>query len=359
LPPDDKWREDGLLPTVVRAPSLRGYRELVIDLGGNPVRLLRQAGIKPSALDQLEAFITFESLITLLEHSAADLDCADFGLRLAERQDIGILGTLAVAMRHSATVGEAAQCASRYLSVHNPAVAFKVGPGTEASQTVLSFDILLEHPPQWSQAAEHGIGLAWRILRLLSEAHSPLRQVRFPHARIGPRASYRRRFGAELIFQAPQAALVVDSVVLQLPISEHNDQLHDLATSYLESRLPARRRSFQLQVRGAIETLLGSGSCSYRRVAQTLFVHPRTLQRRLADEGTTFEAIKDEVRRDLAQRYLAQPEVPLTQVAALLDYSEQSAFTRSCQRWFSTTPSALRTRLIAAKSGSRSATGAA
>ena len=95
------------MTAMVQAQSLRGYRELVTDLGGNPNRLLRKAGIEPAALNQLSAFIGFESLIDLLERSAADLGCPDFGLRLAERQDIGILATLSVAMRHSTTVGEA------------------------------------------------------------------------------------------------------------------------------------------------------------------------------------------------------------------------------------------------------------
>ena len=80
------------MTAMVRAQSLRGYRELVNDLGGNPNRLLRKAGVDPGAPDHLTDFISFESLIDLLEHSAADLNCPDFGLRLAERQDIGILG---------------------------------------------------------------------------------------------------------------------------------------------------------------------------------------------------------------------------------------------------------------------------
>ena len=76
-------------------------------------------------------------------------------------------------------------------------------------------------------------------------------------------------------------------------------------------------------------------------------MHPRTLQRRLREEGTTFEDMKDEARRDLAQRYLSHPDVPLTQVSALLDYSEQSALVRSCRRWFQATPRALRASLAA------------
>ena len=71
-------------------------------------------------------------------------------------------------------------------------------------------------------------------------------------------------------------------------------------------------------------------------------MHPRTLQRRLRHEGTTFEEIKDETRRDLAYRYLSHPDVSLTQVTALLDYREQSALGRSVQRWFHTTPQSLR-----------------
>ena len=86
-------------------------------------------------------------------------------------------------------------------------------------------------------------------------------------------------------------------------------------------------------------------SFGYAEVADALSMHPRTLQRRLREEGTTFEDIKDEARKDLAQRYLAYPDVPLAQVTAVFDYSEQSALTRSCQRWFHTTPSALRANL--------------
>jgi AraC-like DNA-binding protein len=78
-------------------------------------------------------------------------------------------------------------------------------------------------------------------------------------------------------------------------------------------------------------------------------MHPRTLQRRLKGEGTTFEGLKDETRRDLARRYLAQPDVPLTQVTALLDYGEQSALGRSSRRWFNATPQQFRSRLLSAE----------
>ena len=76
-----------------------------------------------------------------------------------------------------------------------------------------------------------------------------------------------------------------------------------------------------------------------------LGLHPRTLQRRLREEGECFESLKDSVRRDVALQYLIQPDVPLSRVAELLGYSEASVLSRSCARWFSATPKQLRNEL--------------
>jgi AraC-like DNA-binding protein len=336
------------MAAMVQAQSLRGYRELVSDLGGNSTRLLRKAGIDPPALNQLTAFISFESLIELLEHSATDLSCPDFGIRLAERQDIGILGTLAVAMRYSATVGEAMRCASQYLHVYNAAIAFTVTTEERRGQARLVFKDLVTHAPRWAQTAEHGIALTGRIMSLLSEGRCHLQQVWLPHPALTPEAAYRSRFDAPLAFHADRLGLAYAARDLDRPISERNQQLHDLATRHLDSQLPRGRTPFTTQVRQAIEALLGTGTCGHRQVAKALYMHPRTMQRRLNDEGTTFEDIKDEVRRDLAERYLAQPDLPLSQITALLDYSEQSALGRSCRRWFHATPREFRNRLSSA-----------
>jgi AraC-like DNA-binding protein len=333
---------------MVQAQSLRGYRELVTDLGGNPTRLLRKAGIEPAAINRLTAFISFESLIDLLERSADDLGCADFGLRLAERQDIGVLGTLSVAMRYSATVGEAMRCCSKYLHVYNSAIAFTITTGERRGQARLVFKSLVEHAARWTQTAEHGIGLTSRIMNLLSEGRCHLKQVWFPHRAAATEATYRSRFDAPVAFRADRPGLAYAARDLNLRISEENPELHDLVTDYLDAQLPRGQTPLIVQVRQAIEALLGTGTCDHREVAKALYMHPRGLQRRLQEEGTTYETIKDDVRRDLAEQYLSQPDVPLTQVTALLDYSEQSAFGRSCRRWFDTSPLGFRNTLLTA-----------
>jgi AraC-like DNA-binding protein len=97
-------------------------------------------------------------------------------------------------------------------------------------------------------------------------------------------------------------------------------------------------------VRALIVQFIEAEDCSNERVAAELGLHPRTLHRRLKAEGRSFEGIKDEVRRDVALRYLKETDLPLTLVAQRLGYAEQSVLTRSCARWFATSPSQLRSR---------------
>ncbi|HUJ64513.1 MAG TPA: AraC family transcriptional regulator [Acidimicrobiales bacterium] len=337
------------MTAMVRAQSLRGYRELVSDLGGDPVRLLRKAGVEPEALNQLTAFVSFESLIQLLEISAADLDCPDFGLRLAERQDIGILGILSVAMLYAATVGEAMYCVAKYLQVYNAAIAFTINTEERRGEALMEFTVQVDRSAQWAQTAEHGIGLTSRIMTLLSEQRCHLQHVWFSHPPVAMEATYRSRFDVPLTFRADRLALAYAARDLNRPISEHNRQLHELATHYLESQLPQRTTPFTGQVRQAVQTLLGTGTCGHRQVASALHMHPRTMQRRLQDEGTTFDQVKDDVRRDFAERYLSQPDVPLSQITALLDYSDQSSLSRGCRRWFQASPSDFRNRLLSGR----------
>ncbi|NOQ82523.1 MAG: helix-turn-helix domain-containing protein [Myxococcales bacterium] len=81
-------------------------------------------------------------------------------------------------------------------------------------------------------------------------------------------------------------------------------------------------------------------------IASAFALHSRTLQRQLKPEGTTFEKLKDEVRAELAASYLANQGLPMSQVAALLDYSEQSALSRSCRRWFGKPPREVRAEAL-------------
>lgn len=84
------------------------------------------------------------------------------------------------------------------------------------------------------------------------------------------------------------------------------------------------------------------GQCSINNISSKLALHPRTLQCRLTKEETTFAKLLDEERRKRAMHYLIETNIHLSQITAILDYSEQSNMNRACQRWFNMTPRAYR-----------------
>jgi AraC-like DNA-binding protein len=117
-----------------------------------------------------------------------------------------------------------------------------------------------------------------------------------------------------------------------------------MALGYLAAQHPDPDHLLSVQVRRAHAGSLGFSAAvpSLSSTARLLGLHPRTLQRRLADEGATHEAILDGVRREAARRWILTTDLPLIQISHLLGFSEQSSLTHAATRWFGVTPRQLR-----------------
>ena len=114
------------------------------------------------------------------------------------------------------------------------------------------------------------------------------------------------------------------------------------ALAEIESAHRARASTMADRVRHTLIHTMGANKGTRRETAALLGLNPRTLQRRLASAGASFDEIREDVYRTAAMHYLCETQMPLGQVAAALGYSEQSAFTRACRRWFGATPSTVR-----------------
>src|SRR5882757_8807528 len=119
------------MTAMVRASGLRGYGVLMRRLGADPEAMLRRYRIAPEALDDDDALLPLRSVVHLLEASASATQCADFGLRLADSQDISVLGPVAIAMQNAPTVASALETASRYLFVHSPGMSISIHPRSD------------------------------------------------------------------------------------------------------------------------------------------------------------------------------------------------------------------------------------
>ena len=331
---------------VVRVDALRNFRELVAELGGDADALLARVQIDPEALGNRDAVISYRVMVHLLERSAAELDCADFGMRLASMQGgAKVLGPIEIVMKNSRTVGEAFRYCAEHIQAYSSAAQICIEDDRAEQRSFMRFEILLSRLPYQRQTVEQALLLTHHAAADISGGQVRAREVWFSHEPLAPLATYRAHFGCVVRFGQSSSGLFFSQHDLDHRITDPDSQLYELATCFIDTRFPAANLTMSTRVRALIGRLLDAGECTNERVATSLGLHPRTLQRRLREEGQCFEAIKDDVRRDVAMRYLCQPNVPLTRVVEMLGYSETSVLSRSCYRWFSASPRQLRNEL--------------
>ena len=328
---------------VVRARALRGVPGLVTRHGGDAPAYFARFGLPLAPAE--DTTVPVADMNLLLDTAATELECPAFGLLLAEAEDETILGPLAVALCACATVAEAADCASRFLHVHCPAMTTTVrSDPTEPGTVVLSYDVVVPGAPYPTQAMELGVAMTHRILVALVGREYGLRAVDLSHGPQSEPQRYREFFGVDVRFHRPESALHIARGTLLAPLPSHNDQVRRIAMDYLSRHHPPPVASVAEQVRATVVEVMGVAPATLTHAARLLNVHPRTLQRQLAADGTTFEKILDTVRRDTARRLLSGSDPPLAEVASLVGLADQATLTRAARRWFGQTPSQFRRR---------------
>ncbi|MCY1271433.1 HTH-type transcriptional regulator VirS [compost metagenome] len=338
---------------MVRSAGMKGFSRLLRELGVNPQPLLGKHGLPQDLGENDDEMVSLRAIVALMEDSAAVTGCSDLGLKLAAHQDIQVLGPLATAIQHSASVREALNTASHYLFVHSPALVFSVLESSSlvAGAVELRMEVVLSRLSSRRQTLDQCLGVVHRVVKFFAGSQYQLLAVALPHTPLADLQAYKSFFGAPVHTDQEYAALHVSPKTLNSGLADVNAALRTVALDYLERQYGDPNLSMTDRVRRALRSTLSSTGGSKSAIADLLFVHPRTLQRRLAAEDATFDAIRDEVRREAAERYLNETRIPLAQLASLLGLADQSVLTRLCLRWFDTTPSAMRKRSRALQAG--------
>jgi len=327
---------------LIRSSALTGYSDLVLKLGGDPEKLLRRFRWTQDIIEQQDAAISYRSLIQLMELTAAKLNCRDFGLRLAQVQNIHILGPLAIIALHSETVEHALRSIIQQLDYYSPVCCARLDTNTNPARPILTFEAALTGEPNRRQTVELAIGDAHRELLILSDGQFIPRAVLFRHSPLATKATYFKHFQVHPKFDQEVNGIVITPDDLARPLKANDPYLRRVVVDYVKHSTGRQPHDATSQVDFLIRKLLSGTRCTLRVVAQHLALHERTLQRRLEREGNTFEEVLDGVRRQLARSLLTESMMPVAQIAMSLGYSEQSAFNRACRRWFGSSPLQIR-----------------
>ena len=327
--------------TLVRGTSLQGYTALATELGADPLSLLAAVHLAPEVVGDHDAFISYRSVTALLEATAATTGYGDVGRRLGARQGLEILGPLGVAARTAPTVGAALQAVEQFMAVYSPAIAVTVHPPAADGLAQFEWRLVVPRPPVHRQAAELALGVSLRVFRLLAGLDFRPTSVQLRHPLLTPDADYRRDFGCRTDAGTDRYGFRFRAEVLDRRL-DADSAVHAVVRDYLDTiAVQAGGRTADVVAR-LVRRMLPTGGLALDLVAEQLAQHPRTLQRQLAAQGTSFAEIVDAVRREEAERCLRDTDMPFGQLSGNLGFSEQSVLSRACQRWFGRSPREVR-----------------
>jgi AraC-like DNA-binding protein len=322
-------------------PVLERLRALDIDVAA----VLSSAGAQPSAIADPDGRIPHALAVTLWHEAVRRSGDDAFGIHAAEQIRPGAFDVLDYATRTSATLGEGLERLVRYHRILHDAAVVRLR--VDGDRALLSHELPGEVPALPRHPAEF-IAAAWvAVARQATGVDFAPLGVSFRHAAPADVREHRRFFRAPIRFNDATTGVVLSRALLDAPLVESDPGLCAVLERHVRElleRMP-RATSFSDRVRQLLAKDLSTGVPSAEVVARRLHMSRRTLQRLLRADGTTFVELVEALRRNLATRYLGEPEVAVAEVAFLLGFSEASAFHRAFKRWSGTTPSAYRKTL--------------
>lgn len=329
-------------PAIIRGSILVGIRDALVARRINVRELLLEAGIRPDALDHPCRELPLDEVALLFELAADQVGDPVFGLSLAEAFPLGANGLLDYLMLHAATVRESLQSLTRFsaLLFQPTSLTFHEEPGAAR----LSWCFATASSTRRIQFASFANAiLVLRLKRIAGRNWHPL-AVEVEHPELPSPRKLHRILGPRITFNGRENTIIIDPAILKRKCEGADQRLYQILRETAEAKLQelAARPDVVTKTARVIIEALSNEAPLLENIAERMGMSPRTLQNRLAQHGTTFERVLGETRRNLAERYLRDTDLPLTEIAFLLGFSEQSSFTRAARSWFGMPPRQLR-----------------
>jgi AraC-like DNA-binding protein len=331
----------GAVPTAAGGIARAAYARAAVSLP-DVASLARRAGITLGQLDDPSFRLPVERQIAFLNLVAESLPDEFLGFHLAKDIDLRALGLLYYVLSSSDTLADALSRAQRYCSVQNEGVLVRYREGNSLSIS-LHYNGVRRLSDRHQM--EFFVTTIVRLCRqLVAWRLNPIR-VSLAHRRPELPRDLAAYFACEFVFGSDVDKVEYAASSGRLPIASADGYLNQLLIKYCEQALSNRRlksRSWRLAVENTLAPLLPHGQGRISEVSARLGVSTRTLERRLAEEGVSFIEVLDDLRFELAKRYLQERNMPISQIAWLLGYADPSAFTHSFRRWTGGPPTLLR-----------------
>lgn len=322
--------------------SSRAIVDACARLGLDTTQILQAARLDPATLHDPDARIPIEQAGAVWQKAYALSGDPNLALHAVEVLPFGAYRVLDFLAASAPTIGAAIAKVSDYFPLINDLVRLPHVVGD------LEVTLAVEAPSRPALItrpyAEYALAAVFLRTRMATNQRFPLVRVDFSQPRPADIREHERIFECPIRFGAAACQLVIDRAVWDTPRTGDNPGLFSVLDAHAKMLLDQLPRQPDLvgRVRQAIEGELRGGNPTLESAARHLAMSPRTLQRRLKDEGVVFNDLLDDLRFRAAKAYLAQRDIAGTEVAYLLGFAEPSSFNHAFKRWSGQTPTEYR-----------------
>lgn len=325
------------------AAWVKGFCGLFQDEGLNVPELLSDVGLDMAALDNPHMRCPTEKVSLLWDLAVQRSRNAMLGIAEPRASSLANFDVVGYAMMSCPNLLASLECLVRYLRVVSEAATLALqqdGDGYAIALTLFGGDNIVPR-----QRCEFDLLTLLSFLRWISGRRFAPLLVEFSYPEPADAQLYQHAFDSAVRFNAAANRLVLSAADLTLPLPTHSpalEKFHAQFASQCLTRLD--NKTISRQTGELIAHKLLGWEPRREEIARLLCLGDRTLRRRLEEEGTSFQKILDDTRRELAQQYFAQQRYSVGEIAYMLGFADQGTLFRASKRWFNVSPKQYKAR---------------
>jgi AraC-like DNA-binding protein len=336
--------QPGSITSMAALTLLEAVRRL-----GKPVEpLFELAGIDPAAPPQVEQHLAAATYFELWDRAMQLVQDPSFAVRVGSSFDVESLEAFGFLAMSCETLKDAYERTARVRSLYNVGSHWQLEVIDDCMRMIwVPWPVKARSELARRSVNEYQVAEMLASIRKMTQRNLVPRRIAFQHPAPPNVATHRELLGRVPDFDASFDGFDADLAWLAEPVRGKNPKLRD----YFEKQCQLARQAFAedlpftAQVREKLAATMDGAVPSMAHISRALGTSPRSLHRRLADEGSRFNDLLDEVRRQFAERYLARPRLAVSEVAYLVGFNDPSAFFKAFRRWTGVSPSEYRLSL--------------
>lgn len=323
----------GMHPDLIRAPTAQWLIKQLGGMGIQPSRVLEGTTLDGAWLDQETASVSYPQYARIITNALAATADGAIGLKVGRTVNLAMFGAFGYALMSSRTLKDAADVFLKYQDL--PGQLTRISIRRRGPEWVIRFDPLYPFEDRLLvYAIEEVLSTTYYGMVFLVNRDVDLIAIDLSYPAPGHAGLYAEMFHCPVRFGAPENRVRVNAHSFDLPVRTANQNVYEYCTRFCDEMLGALTQSdpYIDRIRGLILASPGR-FLKTGEMAKELGMSTRSLNRRLEERGTSYKKIVNEVRADLAMRYLEDTNLSIDQIADLVGFAETTTFRKTFKQW--------------------------